>query len=154
MTAGVALCTKAPQMTTLTHGTTGAALSVLTGRPIWEGVLFSLLPDIDHLFFIRTWRFREGGFFNARSFMHELLGLSILFVVGAGAALLGQEWGPFFILCVAFHYFIDFINGKSIPYKRIKPEPALIDFGKNWNLRIVQEVSLNLVYLSIFFKVW
>lgn len=141
-------------MTPITHATTGVTLAVLTGQPIWLGIGFSLLPDVDHLFRIHTWRFRNGGFLAARSAMHELVGLSILLAGGVILGMFDAQLGPFFILCVVFHFFLDFINGKTFPYRKIRRDFKMIDFGKTTRLRVIQEVGLNVVYFLIFAYVY
>ena len=137
-------------MTFVTHATTGAALAVVSNQPIWLGIAISLLPDLDHLFFVKTWKFKQGGFFDARSFMHELLGLFLLTSIGLFITLFKPELGSFVILCLTFNLFFDFINGKSIPYSRIRKRAAIVDLGKSLPPRVAQELILNLLCLGIF----
>ena len=146
-------------MTFVTHATTGAALAVVSNQPVWLGIALSLLPDIDHLFFVKTWRFKQGGFFEARSFMHELLGLFLLTIFGLIITMVKPDFGHFLILCVTFHLFFDFINGKSVPFSKIRKHALTVDLGKSFPPRVAQEIMLNLMCIGIFLnadsvKIW
>lgn len=136
-------------MSIISHVSTGVGLSALTGQPYYLGIAFSLLPDLDHLAFIHTWQFKEGGFFHARSFMHELLGLSLVFAVGIVLSYWYADIAAFLLLCVSMHFFLDFINGKSIPYRVLRKDAEIIDFGKVFKHRVFQEIFVNIIFIGV-----
>jgi len=130
------------RMTTFTHAAVG--LGVATFFPdknvLWA-VGFSILPDLDHLLFLRTMKLEVGGMRHARTFLHELLGTVIYTLIGLGIALFDWQLGLMFVTCVGFHLFCDFVNGYSTPYKYIRDAPS-VDMGKSLRLRIGQELLI------------
>jgi hypothetical protein len=137
-------------MTIITHTIVGLGLSkFFPGKPMALPILFSLIPDVDHLLKLKTWRFKEGGFREARTVLHELLGCTLFAIVGLALLMVLPWLGKLWLLCVSFHLFLDFISGYSVPFKHIK-EYQPIDFGKNLRLRAAQEIAVSGIFLWIF----
>ena len=143
-------------MTSFTHAAVGLGVaSFFRGVPEVEpayayAVAFSLLPDLDHLLFLRTMKMKVGGMRHARTFMHELLGTAVWLAVGFAVMAFRFEMGCLFIACLTAHLFCDFINGYSEPYKHIRAVPG-IDMGKHLPTRIVQEVLVGGASLWLYF---
>ncbi len=137
-------------MTTFTHAAVGLGIaSFFPGSSPWLAVGFSLLPDLDHLLFLRSMRLKVGGMQHARTFMHELLGTVVYTLVGLPLFLFDRELGTLFVTCLLTHLFCDFINGYSTPYKSIRELPS-VDMGKRLRTRIVQELSLGAICIWLF----
>ncbi|MDA1190464.1 MAG: metal-dependent hydrolase [Candidatus Poribacteria bacterium] len=137
-------------MTSFTHAAVGLGIAAFfpDKNPLWA-VGFSLLPDLDHLLFIRTMRLKVGGMKHARTFLHELLGTVVYMLIGLGIALFDWELGVMFVTCLGFHLFCDFINGYSTPYKRIRDLPS-IDMGTYLPTRVFQEVMIGGLAIWLF----
>ncbi|MEW5766938.1 MAG: metal-dependent hydrolase [bacterium] len=138
-------------MTLITHTAVGLGLSsFFPPSDRWFVIAFSLLPDIDHLLTLKSWRIRPGGLRASRTVMHELLGATTYTILG----LLLYLWAPhiarLFLLSVSVHLFLDFISGFSQPYRMIKGEGSKIDLGENLWIRIGQEVGVSGLFLWMF----
>lgn len=151
-------------MTSFTHAAVGLGVAsffkeVPEVQPVYlYAVGFSLLPDLDHLLFLRTMKLKVGGMRHARTFMHELLGTAVGLAVGL-CIMAFHLWSPqsgffefgcLFIACLSAHLFCDFINGYSEPFKRIRSAPG-IDMGKSLPTRIAQEALIGGLSLWLFF---
>jgi membrane-bound metal-dependent hydrolase YbcI (DUF457 family) len=137
-------------LTTFTHAAVGLGVaSFFPESSPWLAVGFSLLPDLDHLKFLRTMRLKVGGMQHARTFMHELLGTVVYMAIGAALFLYDRELGTLFTTCLLTHLFCDFINGYSTPYKSIRDLPS-VDMGKYLPMRVVQELTLGAVCIWLF----
>ena len=146
-------------MTSFTHAAVGLGVASFfketpEAQPAYHyavyAVGFSLLPDLDHLLFLRTMKLKVGGMRHARTFMHELLGTAVWTALGLGVMAFHFEIGCLFIACLSAHLFCDFINGYSEPFKRIRAAPG-IDMGKSLRTRIVQEILVGGLSLWLFF---
>lgn len=139
-------------MTVFTHAITGLGLSrFFPEHPLLLPMLFSVLPDADHLLKLRTWRFEEGGFRNARTLLHELAGCALLGGAGLAVFFAAPELGKLWLVCVSYHLFLDFISGYSRPFKHIR-EHEPMDFGKNLRLRAIQEIAVSGVFLWVYWR--
>jgi len=113
-------------MTVFTHAICGLTLSTILGFPHWMGIIFSIAPDIDHVLLIS--RFPRKIEVNSLSFLrsplHELIG--VLFVSSISITFIALDIHPsatkFFLLCYITHLFLDFIVGKSYPFKYVNPK--------------------------------
>lgn len=142
-------------MTTFTHAAVGLGVASFfrdAGPPAsspWLAVGFSLLPDLDHLLFLKSMRLKVGGMKHARTFMHELLGTVVYLLIGVGIFVVDKDLGTLFGACLLTHLFCDFINGYSTPYKSIRDLPS-VDMGKRLRTRIIQEIALGGVSIWLF----
>lgn len=118
----------------------------------WLAVGFSLLPDLDHLLFLKSMRLKVGGMKHARTFMHELLGTVVYMFIGLAVFAVDRDLGALFITCLLTHLFCDFINGYSTPYKSVRDLPS-VDMGKQLRTRIVQEATIGAVSIWLFMTV-
>ncbi len=140
-------------MTTFTHAAVGLGIaSFFPESNPWLAVGFSLLPDLDHLLFLRSMRLKVGGMQHARTFMHELLGTVVYMLIGLPMFVIDRELGALFVTCLLTHLFCDFINGYSTPYKSIRELPS-VDMGKHLGTRIVQEITLGAACIWLFVTV-
>lgn len=131
------------------HAVVGLGLARFFNIPWYFSLLFSTIPDIDHLFFIHTWRFKQGGFASSRTFIHEILGLAIWGGIGLMLTVLIPEWGRPFLVCISLHMLLDFVDGKSIPYRHLRTEQP-VDMGiKPW-VRVVQQVAVTIIFIVLF----
>ena len=143
-------------MTSFTHAAVGLGVAsffkeVPEVQPAYlYAVGFSLLPDLDHLLFLRTMKLKVGGMRHARTFMHELLGTAVWMAVGLCVMAFHFQFGCLFIACLSAHLFCDFINGYSEPFKRVRSAPG-IDMGKSLPTRIAQEALIGGLSLWLFF---
>ena len=137
-------------MTTFTHAAVGLGVASFfpDENKLWA-VGFSLLPDLDHLLFLRTMKLKVGGMRHARTILHELLGTLIYTAIGLGIALFDRPLGLMFVTCSGFHLFCDFINGYSTPYKHIRAAPS-VDMGKFLPTRIAQEMLIGGLSIWLF----
>ncbi len=137
-------------MTTFTHAAVGLGVaSFFPDRHALWAVGFSMLPDLDHLLFIRTLKLKVGGMRHARTVLHELLGTIAYTLLGLGLACFDRELGFMLITCAGFHLFCDFINGYSTPFKYIRQAPS-VDMGKKLGLRVFQELLIGGASLWLF----
>ena len=137
-------------MTTFTHAAVGLGVaSFFPERNALWAVGFSLLPDLDHLLYLRTMKLKVGGMRHARTILHELLGTLVYLLVGLGIALFDRVLGLLFVTCVSFHLFCDFINGYSTPFKKIRAAPS-VDMGQSLSLRVTQELLIGAICLWLF----
>ncbi|GIX06355.1 MAG: hypothetical protein KatS3mg115_0758 [Candidatus Poribacteria bacterium] len=138
-------------MTSITHAAMGLGIGALFPKaPIGWAVAFSLLPDLDHLLFVRSLRLRVGGMRHARTFLHELLGGVLYLGLGGALELWRPPLGALLITCVSAHLLCDFLNGYSRPFVGIRSAPS-VDLGVRLWVRVVQEVVVGGVFLWIFF---
>jgi hypothetical protein len=137
-------------MTTFTHAAVGLGVSTFfpDENPLWA-VGFSMLPDLDHLLFLRTLKLRVGGMRHARTFLHELMGTIVYTLVGLAIALFDRSLGLMFVTCAAFHLFCDFVNGHTSPFKYIRAAPS-VDMGKHLPIRVAQELLVGRASLWLF----
>lgn len=138
-------------MTVFTHAAVGLGLGSIQPEHRWAMLAFSLLPDLDHLLRIGTWRLKLGSLFESRSVMHELLGALVWACVGTAVSVFDHQMGSAFLLCVSFHLFLDFISGRSRPYRRLR-EGVIIDLGQRLGIRVGQEVAVILLFLWIYLR--
>lgn len=140
-------------MTTFTHAAVGLGVaSFFPESNPWFAVGFSLLPDLDHLLFLRSMRLEVGGMQHARTFMHELLGTVVYMLIGLPMFVIDRELGALFVTCLLTHLFCDFINGYSTPYKSIRELPS-VDMGKHLGTRVAQEITLGAACIWLFVTV-
>ena len=140
-------------LTTFTHAAVGLGVaSFFPESNPWFAVGFSLLPDLDHLLFLRSMRLEVGGMQHARTFMHELLGTVVYMLIGLPMFVIDRELGALFVTCLLTHLFCDFINGYSTPYKSIRELPS-VDMGKHLGTRVAQEITLGAACIWLFVTV-
>jgi hypothetical protein len=112
-------------MTLFTHAMCGVALASVLHFPYWMGILFSIIPDIDHLIlFNRIPRKIEANSLAVlRSPFHEFAGIVIISAVSILLIKIGfyPSIVKFFLLCYIAHLFLDFVIGESYPFKYIHP---------------------------------
>jgi hypothetical protein len=146
-------------MNIITHTAMGLALSrFFPPEYAPAAVAFSLLPDVDHLLRIRTWRAKVNGFEAAQTAMHGALGAAAYGLLGLAMLLVSQTLGSLFLLCVAAHLFLDFISGVSVPFQHVAAEPVTVNFGnppdrplgRRFWLRFLQEAAVCAASLAIF----
>ncbi len=116
-------------MSTPAHMLSGAYLAVITAHiaPSETGYLITALAsggvlDLDHLYyFLRDWKYyKKNGFIgtmhNARSVLHELIGLSIAGSIMLAVSFINLKLAYVLGIPAMIHIAEDIIMGKSRPF--------------------------------------
>jgi membrane-bound metal-dependent hydrolase YbcI (DUF457 family) len=148
-------------MNVITHAAMGIALSrFFPPEYLPAAVVFSLLPDVDHLLSVRKWKPHVNGFETSQTAMHGVLGAALYSTIGLLALMFNRQLASLFLISVAVHLFLDFISGASVPFKHIEENPVKKNFGnppdeplggRFW-IRFLQEASVIAVSLLIFMR--
>jgi len=143
-------------MTVFTHAICGIVLSTILGFPYWLGVLFSIIPDVDHFFFIGKFpkKIKVNTLSSLRSPFHELIGVAI--VSSISIIFIMFKFYPsvvkFFLLCYVTHLFLDFLIGKSRPFRYINSKFAerSVSYFNTYAEKLIVELLLVSFLLLVF----
>jgi len=146
-------------MTIFTHVICGLTLSTMLGFPYWMGIIFSIAPDIDHVLLINRFpkKMEANCLSSLRSPFHELIGIVIVSSISSIliAFNLYSSVVKFFLLCYTAHLFLDFLIGKSYPFRYINSEfeSCSISYFNSYAEKVIVEilfVSFLLLILQIY----
>src|ERR1043166_1457460 len=84
----------------------GILAGLLLKEPVWLGIIFSLLPDIDAL--VNLAQFKSTRFaYHHRDLLHKPM---VFAVLGVGLYLFNSTLGALFLLCSLAHFVHDSIG--------------------------------------------
>jgi len=137
-------------MTIISHILAGILISKMFSFPYWIGIMFSIFPDIDHVFLLQKLirsddRFSANSMSCLRSPLHELTGAIAITIIVVVMTLLNfyKNEAYFFLLCYLVHIFLDFLAGRSYPYKYLphKFRNKSVCYLKSYGEKLILEIS-------------
>jgi len=139
-------------VTVFTHAICGLVLSTILGFPHWMGIIFSIVPDMDHILLISRFprKIEVNSFSCLRSPFHELIGVLLVSFVSITFIVLGihPSATKFFLLCYITHLFLDFLIGKSYPFKYVNPKFG--SYSVSYFRSYAEKILVEMLFVSFF----
>lgn len=143
-------------MTIITHALCGVTVSKILGYPYWIGIIFSIIPDIDHLILLKRIpkNLKPNSFASLRSPFHEFVGIIIVSLLSVVLIMLNfyPNLVKFFLLCYILHLFCDFLIGESYPFKYLNSEfkhTRISYLGESY----IEKIIIELLFISFLFVI-